>query len=129
MVSWLFLGGKCSSCKSRISVRYPLIEAVTAAFSVVTVFLLGPTEAALWTLLLVWALVALTVIDFDTQLLPDSITLPLMWLGLVLHYFGVLTDFERSFWGAVAGDLPLWLVYLLFHAAYGTTANGPGGLR
>src|SRR5690554_631267 len=108
VVSWLLLGGKCSSCKSRISVRYPLIEAVTAAFSVVTVFLLGPTEAALWALLVVWALVALTVIDFDTQLLPDSITLPLMWLGLVLNYFGVLTDFESAFWGAVAGYLSLW---------------------
>lgn len=129
VVSWLFLGGKCSSCKSRISVRYPLIEAVTAAFSVVTVLLLGPTEAALWALLLVWALVALTVIDFDTQLLPDSITLPLMWLGLVLNYFGVLTDFESAFWGAVAGYLSLWSVYWLFKLATGKEGMGHGDFK
>jgi len=129
VVSWLLLRGKCSSCKSRISVRYPLIEAVTAAFSVVTVLLLGPTEAALWALLLVWALVALTVIDFDTQLLPDSITLPLMWLGLVLNYFGVLTDFESAFWGAVAGYLSLWSVYWLFKLATGKEGMGHGDFK
>ena len=129
VVSWLFLGGKCSSCKTRISVRYPLIEAVTAVFSVVTVLLLGPTEAALWALLLVWALVALTVIDFDTQLLPDSITLPLMWLGLVLNYFGVLTDFESAFWGAVAGYLSLWSVYWLFKLATGKEGMGHGDFK
>jgi leader peptidase (prepilin peptidase)/N-methyltransferase len=98
-------------------------------FSVVTVFLLGPTEAALWALLLVWALVALTVIDFDTQLLPDSITLPLMWLGLVLNYFGVLTDFESAFWGAVAGYLSLWSVYWLFKLATGKEGMGHGDFK
>lgn len=129
VVSWLLLGGKCSSCKTRISLRYPMIEALTAVFSVVTVYLLGPSESALWALLLVWALVALTMIDFDTQLLPDGITLPLMWLGLVLNYFGVFTDFGSAFWGAVAGYLSLWSVYWLFKLATGKEGMGHGDFK
>ncbi|XOB91243.1 prepilin peptidase [Pseudomonadota bacterium 24LQ007] len=129
VISWLMLGGKCSSCKTRISARYPIIEALTAVFSVVTVCLLGPSESALWALLMVWALVALTMIDFDTQLLPDGITLPLMWLGLVLNYFGVLTDFGSAFWGAVAGYLSLWSVYWLFKLATGKEGMGHGDFK
>ncbi|WP_432210167.1 prepilin peptidase [Marinobacter alkaliphilus] len=129
VISWLVLRGKCSSCKAPISPRYPIIETITAIFSVVTVALLGPTEAALWALLLVWALVALTMIDFDTQLLPDSITLPLMWLGLVLNYFGVLTDFNSAFWGAVAGYLSLWSVYWLFKLVTGKEGMGHGDFK
>lgn len=129
VISYLVLGGKCASCKTGISPRYPIIEAVTALFSVVTVFVIGPTEAALWALLLVWALIALTVIDFDTQLLPDSITLPLMWLGLVLNYFGVLTDFTSAFWGAVAGYLSLWSVYWLFKLVTGKEGMGHGDFK
>ena len=89
-----------------------MIEAITALFSVVTILVMGPSEAALWSLLLVWVLIALTVIDFDTQLLPDSMTLPLMWLGLILNYFGVLTDFSSAFWGAV-GRLSVAVVGVL----------------
>jgi leader peptidase (prepilin peptidase)/N-methyltransferase len=129
VISWLMLGGKCSSCKTRISPRYPIIEALTAVFSVVTVYLLGPSESAIWALLMVWALVALTMIDFDTQLLPDGITLPLMWLGLVLNYFGVLTDFGSAFWGAVAGYLSLWSVYWLFKLATGKEGMGHGDFK
>ena len=129
VISWLMLGGKCSSCKTRISPRYPIVEALTAVFSVVTVYLLGPSETALWALLMVWALVALTMIDFDTQLLPDGITLPLMWLGLVLNYFGVLTDFGSAFWGAVAGYLSLWSVYWLFKLATGKEGMGHGDFK
>lgn len=129
VISYLVLGGKCASCKTGISPRYPIIEAVTALFSVVTVFVMGPTEAALWALLLVWALIALTVIDFDTQLLPDSITLPLMWLGLVLNYFGVLTDIDSAFWGAVAGYLSLWSVYWAFKLVTGKEGMGHGDFK
>jgi len=129
VVSWLMLGGKCSSCKARISPRYPIIEAVTAVLAVVTVALLGPSEAALWALMFVYALVALTVVDFDTQLLPDSITLPLMWLGLVLNYFGMLTGFESAFWGAVAGYLSLWSVYWLFKLVTGKEGMGHGDFK
>lgn len=129
VISYLFLGGKCSGCKAPISVRYPLIEAVTAIFSVLTVFIIGPSATALWVLVLVWALVALTVIDFDTQLLPDSITLPLMWLGLVLSYFGFLGEFTSAFWGAVAGYLSLWSVYWLFKLATGKEGMGHGDFK
>ncbi|WP_372966705.1 A24 family peptidase [Marinobacter sp.] len=127
--SWLMLGGKCSSCKTKISARYPIIEAVTAAASVITVCLLGPSESTLWALPLIWALIALTVIDLDTQLLPDNITLPLMWLGLVLNYFGVLTDFESAFWGAIAGYLSLWSVYWLFRLVTGKEGMGHGDFK
>ena len=129
VISYLVLGGKCAACKTRISPRYPILEALTAIFSVVTVALLGPSESALWALLLVWSLVALTMIDFDTQLLPDSITLPLMWLGLVLNYFGVMTDFQSAFWGAVAGYLSLWSVYWLFKLVTGKEGMGHGDFK
>lgn len=129
VISYLILGGKCSACKTRISLRYPIIEALTALFSLMTVWLLGPTPEALWALVLVWSLVALTMIDFDHQLLPDSITLPLMWLGLVLSYFGVMTDFTSAFWGAVAGYLSLWSVYWLFKLTTGKEGMGHGDFK
>jgi len=129
VLSWLFLRGRCAACRAPISPRYPVIEAITAVFSVVTLVLLGPTVAALWALWLVWALVALTMIDFDTQLLPDSMTLPLMWLGLVLNYFGLLTDFASAFWGAIAGYLSLWSVYWLFKLATGKEGMGHGDFK
>ena len=129
VVSYLFLRGRCSACRNPISIRYPLIEAITALFSVLTIVFLGPTETALWCLLLVWALIALTMIDFDTQLLPDSITLPLLWLGLILNSFGLLTRFESAFWGAVAGYLSLWSVYWLFKLATGKEGMGHGDFK
>lgn len=129
VISYALLGGKCAGCKARISIRYPVIEAATALFSIITLMVLGPSVTALWSLLLVWALVALTVIDFDTQLLPDSITLPLMWLGMVLSYFGVLGDFSSAFWGAVIGYLSLWSVYWLFKLATGKEGMGHGDFK
>lgn len=129
VISYLLLGGKCSGCKEPISIRYPIIEAVTALFSVITAVIGGPTESTLFALLLVWALVALTAIDFDTQLLPDSITLPLMWLGLVLSYFGYLGDFNSAFAGAVFGYLSLWSVYWLFKLATGKEGMGHGDFK
>ncbi|MDO6443728.1 A24 family peptidase [Marinobacter sp. 2_MG-2023] len=129
VISYLLLRGKCAGCKAPISARYPVIEALTALFSVITVVVGGASESTLLTLLLVWALVALTVIDFDTQLLPDSITLPLMWLGLVLSYFGYLDDFNSAFLGAVFGYLSLWSVYWLFKLATGKEGMGHGDFK
>lgn len=129
VISYLFLGGKCASCKAPISIRYPLIEAATAILSVFTVAWLGAGEKGLWALILVWALIALTVIDFDTQLLPDSITLPLLWLGLILNYFGVLTDFSSAFWGAIFGYLSLWSIYWLFKLVTGKEGMGHGDFK
>jgi len=129
VISYLVLRGKCSSCKTGISPRYPIIEAVTAVFSVVTILAIGPSYAALWALLLVWTLIGLTVIDFDTQLLPDSMTLPLLWLGLILNYFNTFTDFSSAFWGAVAGYLALWSVYWLFKLVTGKEGMGHGDFK
>ncbi|WP_097460134.1 prepilin peptidase [Mangrovitalea sediminis] len=129
VISYLLLGGKCSSCKTKISVRYPMIEMATGLLTVLTVLLLGPTVGALWALLLVWALIALAMIDFDTQLLPDKITLPLLWLGLVLNYSSQITDFESAFWGAVAGYMVLWLVYHAFRLTTGKEGMGYGDFK
>lgn len=129
VVSWLLLGGKCAACKAKISPRYPIIEAVTALFSVLTIATLGHTGAALWALPFVWVLIALTVIDFDTQLLPDSLTLPLLWLGLIVNHFGVLTDFSSAFWGAVAGYLSLWSIYWAFKLITGKEGMGHGDFK
>ena len=129
VVSYLLLRGKCASCKTPISPRYPIIEALTAILSVATLWLLGPSVATLWTLVLVWTLIALTMIDLDTQLLPDSMTLPLMWLGLILNHFGLLTDFSSAFWGAIAGYLSLWSVYWLFKLVTGKEGMGHGDFK
>ena len=129
VISYLVLKGKCANCSEPISARYPIIELATAVFSVLTVYLLGPTPATLWALLLVWALVALTMIDFDTQLLPDFITLPLLWLGLVVNYFAQLVPFNDAFWGAVVGYLTLWSVYWLFKLVTGKEGMGYGDFK
>ena len=129
VVSYLLLRGKCAHCKAGISLRYPIIELATAIFSVITVYLLGPTPAALLALILVWSLVALTMIDFDTQLLPDSITLPLLWLGLIVNYFGQLVPFTEAFWGAVVGYLALWSVYWMFKLVTGKEGMGYGDFK
>ncbi|HEV8077472.1 MAG TPA: A24 family peptidase [Marinobacter sp.] len=129
VISYLLLKGKCAGCSEPISLRYPIVELATALFSVLTVYLLGPTPAALWALLLVWALVALTMIDFDTQLLPDSITLPLLWLGLIVNYFDQLVPFTEAFWGAVIGYLALWSVYWLFKLVTGKEGMGYGDFK
>lgn len=129
VLSYLFLRGRCSHCRTRISARYPIIEIVTAALSLATVLIMGPTLGALLALLLVWALVALTVIDFDTQLLPDDITLPLLWLGLIVNYFEVLVPFSSAFWGAIFGYLALWLVYQAFRLITGKEGMGYGDFK
>lgn len=129
VLSYLFLRGKCSSCKTRISARYPIIEATTALLSLATVVILGPTVSALFALPLVWALVALTAIDFDTQLLPDDITLPLLWLGLIGNYFELLVPFQSAFWGAVFGYLALWVVYHGFRLVTGKEGMGYGDFK
>jgi len=129
VLSYLLLRGRCSGCQTRISPRYPIIEAVTAGFSVLTVWLLGPTWASALGLLLVWALVALAVIDFDTQLLPDSITLPLLWLGLIANQWSLFASSESALWGAVGGYLSLWSVYWGFKLLTGKEGMGHGDFK
>jgi leader peptidase (prepilin peptidase) / N-methyltransferase len=135
VISYLFLKGKCAKCGTKISVRYPIVELVTAILSAAVAWKFGfhwYTGAAL---LLTWFLVALTVIDFDTQLLPDNMTLPLMWIGLLLSLAGTVPDFglpvdmKSSILGAVAGYLSLWSVYQLFKLVTGKEGMGYGDFK
>ncbi|UYM15325.1 prepilin peptidase [Endozoicomonas euniceicola] len=129
VLSYLFLKGQCSHCKTPISIRYPLIEIISATLAVVSGIVFGASTTTLFVCLLAWALLTLTVIDLDTQLLPDSITLPLLWLGLLVntqHLFVPLTD---AVFGAVAGYLSLWLVYWGFKLATGKEGMGYGDFK
>lgn len=129
VVSYLFLGGKCRSCKAGISARYPLIETLTAALSAIVAWQFGFSPACFGALLLTWALIALTFIDLDHQLLPDKITLPLVWLGLFFNLFGTFTDLSSSVIGAIAGYLALWSVYQLFRLVTGKEGMGYGDFK
>ena len=129
VLSYLALGGKCSDCKAPISKRYPLIELVTGLLSALIAYQFGATAVTALLLLFCWALIALTMIDFDHQLLPDSITLPLLWLGLIANSFGLLTDIHSALWGAVAGYLVLWSVYWLFKLVTGKEGMGYGDFK
>jgi leader peptidase (prepilin peptidase)/N-methyltransferase len=129
LVSWLALGGRCSNCKTSISARYPVVEAITGLLSGYAAWHFGYGPAAFAALLLVWALVALTFIDFDTQLLPDDITLPLMWLGLLINSAGVFTDLKSAVIGAAAGYLSLWSVYWLFKLIMKKEGMGYGDFK
>lgn len=129
VISYLLLNGKCASCKTRISSRYPIIEIATAALSVTVVYLFGLTWTSAAVLVLTWALLTLTVIDFDTQLLPDCITLPLLWLGLIVNYFGLITDLPSALWGAIFGYLSLWSVFWVFKLLTGKEGMGYGDFK
>ena len=129
VLSYLLLRGRCSDCGTRISARYPLVEVFTALLTLIVVVQFGPTWQAAAALLLTWSLIALAVIDLDTQLLPDSITLPVLWLGLVLSLFGLFTDSQTAVIGAVAGYLSLWIVFQLFRLATGKDGMGYGDFK
>lgn len=129
VISYLFLRGKCANCKTHISVRYPIIEAATGLLSLLTIYLLGFNSAGLVALVLLWSLICLTMIDIDTQLLPDSITLPLLWLGLIANYFGLYTSLEDALLGAIFGYLSLWSVFWLFKIITGKEGMGYGDFK
>lgn len=125
----LILKGKCASCGAGISPRYPIVEAATALLSAYTAWHFGPTLAMVGALLLVWSLIALAAIDLDTQLLPDSITLPLLWLGIAFNLAGAFVDLPTSIIGAMAGYLALWTVYWLFKLTTGKEGMGYGDFK
>jgi leader peptidase (prepilin peptidase) / N-methyltransferase len=112
--SYLALGGRCRSCRTRISPRYPIVEALTGLLSCVIAWHFGFGLAGISALFLLWALIALTFIDADTQFLPDSITLPLVWLGLIVNINNGFTDLTSAVLGAIFGYLALWSVYWVF---------------
>ncbi len=129
VISYVILGGKCSKCKTRISARYPIIELTTGLLSIAVVYYTGINWNGLAALVFTWSLIALTMIDFDTYLLPDDITLPLLWLGLIVNSFNTFTDLSSSLWGAIAGYLSLWSVYKLFKLLTGKEGMGYGDFK
>jgi leader peptidase (prepilin peptidase)/N-methyltransferase len=135
LISWLVLRGRCAHCRARISVRYPLVEAFTGILSACVAARLGFGLPALAALTLTWFLIALAFIDIDHQLLPDSLTLPLLWLGLVLSLWGpqgaapVPVDVRSSLIGAAAGYASLWSVYHLFRLLTGKEGMGYGDFK
>ena len=114
VISYLLLKAKCSSCKSGISAQYPVVEFLTGIASLTVAYKFGVTLQTVTALFFTWALIALTLIDLKEQLLPDNITLPLLWLGIFISLFDVFTDLQSSVIGAIAGYLILWSVFHLF---------------
>ena len=129
VISYLMLGGKCKGCKTGISLRYPLIEALTGMLIGLVAYQYGYTYSALFAFIFVFALVTLTFIDFDTQLLPDDITLPLLWFGLLFNLNGGFTDLKSAVIGAILGYLILWSVYWAFKLVTGKEGMGYGDFK
>ena len=131
VISYLFLKGRCSECGVRISARYPLVELGTAVLSAVVAWRLGPGWESILALLFTWALIALAVIDIDEKLLPDAITLPLLWLGLLVSLWSLpaFTDVRNAVIGAASGYLSLWLLYHLFRLLTGKEGMGYGDFK
>lgn len=129
VLSYLLLRGKCKGCGAAISPRYPIIEAASGILCGFAALHFGYGLAAMAAILLIWALITLTVIDFDTQLLPDDITLPLIWTGLLFNLYGAFTTLHDAFLGAVFGYLALWSVYWLFKLITGKEGMGYGDFK
>ncbi len=129
VVSWLALRGKCSACKAPIAARYPIVEIIGGAIAVYAMYRFGPTAKGLAVSGFLWTLLALTCIDFDTQLLPDNMTLPLLWGGLLVNLDGMFVPLPAAVIGAVAGYLTLWSIYWLFKLIRGKEGMGYGDFK
>ena len=129
VVSWLFLRGKCSSCKQPISIRYPAVELLCALLTLVIAWQFGATWQGLAMVFLTWGLLAMSLIDCDHQLLPDVLVLPLLWLGLLLNSQDVFTSLSDAVWGATAGYLTLWSVFWLFKLVTAKEGMGYGDFK
>lgn len=129
VISFIMLKGRCASCGEKISARYPLVELITATVFAVTIWHFGPTMAGLTALVLSAFLIAMTGIDIDHQLLPDNLTIPLLWGGLLLAVWNLHTDLQSSVIGAAAGYLILWSIYHLFRLLTGKEGMGYGDFK
>jgi leader peptidase (prepilin peptidase)/N-methyltransferase len=129
VISYLVLRGKCKDCSAHISARYPIVETVSGLLSTFVAWHFGFGLAALAALLFIWMLLALICIDLDTQLLPDDITLPLMWLGLLFNLSATFIDINSAVIGAITGYLALWSIYWLFKLATGKEGMGYGDFK
>lgn len=129
VISYLFLKGKCSECKTSISIRYPFIETLSGLMVLTVAWQLGFSEAAGYAMLLSWVLIALTFIDLDHFYLPDNLVLPFLWLGLLINLDNTFTDINSAVIGAAAGYLALWSVYQLFKKLTGKEGMGYGDFK
>ena len=130
VISYLLLKGECGACKAPISARYPAVELITAVMTgLVAWALFAFPIAAMAAILLTWCLIALTGIDYDTYLLPDNITLPLVWLGLIANHFGLFVDLTDALWGAIGGYMVLWTVFWIFKIVTGKEGMGYGDFK
>ncbi len=129
LISYLFLRGKCSECSAHISLRYPAIELISGLTSVTAAWFYGFSAETFLIMILSWSLICLTMIDYEEQLLPDGITLPILWLGIFCNYFDLFTDLESSVLGAIFGYLAFWSVYILFKVATGKEGMGHGDFK
>jgi leader peptidase (prepilin peptidase)/N-methyltransferase len=129
VLSYLALRGKCAGCGAPISARYPIVELLTGLATAYAAWRYGATLAGVGAMVFLWAMIALTFIDADTQLLPDSITLPLLWVGLLLNINATFVDLSSAVIGAVSGYLVLWSVYWLFKLTTGKEGMGFGDFK
>ena len=129
VLGFLWLKGRCGNCGVKISARYPLVEAFAAVLGLTTAYVLGPTWQTVAALGFAWTLLALTLIDLDHKLLPDSLTLPLLWAGLLVNVPGTFATLSSSVLGAAAGYLALWSVYKLFKLLTGKEGMGYGDFK
>jgi leader peptidase (prepilin peptidase) / N-methyltransferase len=129
VLSYLALRGKCSKCLAPIGVRYPLVELLTGVLTGFLAWHFGVSWQAMFAIIFLWALITLTFIDADTTLLPDDITLPLLWLGLLINVAGTFTTLQSAVIGAVAGYLALWSVYWAFKLITGKEGMGYGDFK
>ena len=129
VLSYLIQGGKCKNCGARISLQYPLIEIASAILSGIAAYSFGFGWQAITAMLLIWALISLAMIDFKTTLLPDNITLPFLWLGIIVNYFEIFCTLEESVLGAIFGYLSLWVVFQIFKLITGKEGMGYGDFK
>ena len=129
LLSWLFLRGRCKACGTAISARYPVVELAAGLLTALAIWHFGATWAGLGAALLGFVLLTLSLIDLDTQMLPDSMTLPLLWLGLLFNLWGVFAPLPDAVIGAMAGYLSLWSIYWLFRLVTGKEGMGYGDFK
>ena len=129
VISYLFLRGRCSSCKIKISLQYPIIEMFTGIATAYIAWHFGFTLQTLFAVLLTWALICLSIIDLEHSLLPDNITLPFLWLGLACNIFGIFTDIYSSLIGAMLGYSVLWIIFMSFKIVTGKEGMGYGDFK
>ena len=129
VISYLFLKGKCSNCGAKISAQYPFVELLTAIFTLIIVWKFGFSVQTLGGIIFTWFLIALSGIDIKTQLLPDNLTFPFLWLGIIFNLFSTYTDLNSSVLGAIFGYLALWSVFHLFKLITGKEGMGYGDFK